>query len=89
MIVCDDRDLGIGFKRFRNGPMLNLCMPAKVREDMAAEASSELLVIGDHEQYFHKEYFAWQPDYVEKVLLAASLAHAAGREFVFIEDTMS
>ena len=84
-----DRDVGIGFKRFRNGPMLNLCTPAKVREDMAAEASSELLVIGDHEQYFHKEYFAWQPDYVEKVLLAASLAHAAGRGFVFVEDTMS
>ena len=84
-----DRDVGIGFKRFRNGPMLNLCTPAKVREDMAAEASSELLVIGDHEQYFHREYFAWQPDYVEKVLLAASLAHSANREFVFIEDTMS
>ena len=84
-----DRDVGIGFKRFRNGPMLNLCTPAKVREDMAAEASRELIVIGDHEQYFYKEYFAWQQDYAEKVLLAASLAHAAGREFIFIEETMA
>ena len=84
-----DRDVGVGFKRFRNGPMLNLCTPTKVREDIAAEASSELLVIGDHEQYFYKEYYAWQPDYVEKVLLAASLAHAEGREFVFIEDTVT
>ena len=84
-----DRELGLGFKRFRNGPMLNLCTPEKVREDIAAEASSELLVIGDHEQYFHRDYYAWQPDYVEKVLLAASLAHADGREFAFVEDVAS
>jgi hypothetical protein len=82
-----DRDLGIGFKRFRNGPMLNLCDEAAVRSGMAAEKDRELLVIGDHEQYFYPDYFAYQPDYAAKVLLAAKLAKEAGREFVFIEDT--
>ena len=82
-----DRDVGIGFKRFRNGPMLNLCTPEKVRADMEDESSSELLVIGDHEQYFYSDYYAYQPDYVEKIFLAAQLAHVAGREFIFIEDT--
>ena len=29
-----DRELGVGFKRYRSGPMLNLCTPEKVREEM-------------------------------------------------------
>ena len=84
-----DRDVGIGFKRFRNGPMLNLCTPEKVRECMATESSSELLAFADHEQYFYRDYFAYQPDYVDKVLLASRLAHDAGRGFVFLEDTVA
>jgi hypothetical protein len=82
-----DLDLKIGFKRFRNGPMLNLCDEARVRSDMASERERELLVIGDHEQYFYQDYFAYQPDYAAKVLLAARLAKEDGREFIFIEDT--
>ena len=69
--------------------MLNLCTPDKVRAGMAAEGSSEILVFADHEQYFYRDYYAWQPDYVEKIMLAASLAHAAGREFIFIVDTVA
>jgi len=82
-----DRDVGIGFKRFRNGPMLNLCTPDQVRKEMAAVQGSELLLFADHEQYFYKDYLAYQPDYVEKILLAAKLAHEAGRDFIFIEET--
>ena len=82
-----DRDLGLGFKRFRNGPMLNLCTPDKVRAEMAAVAASELVAFADHEQYFYKDYYAYQPDYAEKILLAAALVQGDGRAFIFIEDT--
>ena len=68
--------------------LLNLCTPATVREEMAAASGSELLVFADHEQYFYRGYFAYQPDYVEKVFVAAKAAHDAGRAFVFIEDTV-
>ena len=68
--------------------MLNLCTPAKVREEMAAAQGCELLAFADHEQYFYKDYLAYQPDYVEKILLAAKIAHDAGRGFIFIEDTV-
>lgn len=84
-----DRDIGIGFKRFRSGPMLNLCTPEKVREEMAAAQGHELLAFADHEQYFYKDYYAYQPDYAEKILLAAKLASDAGRDFVFMEDTVA
>ena len=68
--------------------MLNLCTPAKVRAEMAAAQADELLVFADHEQYFYADYYAYQPDYVEKVFLAAQLAQAAGYGFVFVEDTV-
>ncbi len=84
-----DRDVGIGFKRFRCGPMLNLCTPNQVRKEMAAAQGCAFLVFADHEQYFYRDYFAYQPDYVEKIGLASSLANAAGREFIFIEDTVA
>jgi len=84
-----DRDVGVCFKRFRNGPMLNLCTPAKVREEMAAVQGSEFLMFANHEQYFYKDYFAYQPDYAEKIILAAKIAHQAGRDFIFIEETAS
>ena len=67
--------------------MLNLCTPDKVREEMAAAQKYDLLVFADHEQYFYRDYYAYQPDYAEKILLAAQLANASGREFIFIEDT--
>ena len=82
-----DRDIGVGFKRFRNGPMLNLCTPEKVRMEMAAAQRGELLMFADHEQYFYQDYFAYQPDYVEKILLAAKLAQDAGYGFIFLEET--
>ena len=83
-----DRDLGVGFKRYRSGPMLNLCTPEKVREEMDAAQKYDLLAFADHEQYFYSDYYAYQPDYAEKILLAARLANASGREFIFIEDTV-
>ena len=67
--------------------MLNLCTPEKVRKEMAAAQGSELLMFADHEQYFYRDYFAYQPDYVEKIFLAAKLAHEAGRDFIFLEET--
>ena len=82
-----DRDIGIGFKRFRNGPMLNLCTPEKVRMEMAMAQGGDLLMFADHEQYFYNDYFAHQPDYVEKILLAAKLAQDAGYGFIFLEET--
>ena len=60
----------------------------QVRKEMAAAQESELLMFADHEQYFYKDYLAYQPDYVEKILLAAKLAHAAGYGFIFLEETV-
>ena len=67
--------------------MLNLCTLEKVHAEMAAVLESEFLMFADHEQYFYKDYFAYQPDYAEKILIAAKLAHEDGRDFIFIEDT--
>ena len=84
-----DRDLGVGFKRFRSGPMINLCPLDKIPEEMAEAADCELLAFADHEQYFYRDYFAYQPDHAERILLTAKIAHNQGRRYIFIEDLVS
>ena len=49
----------------------------------------ELIIFGDHEQYFFKDYFAYQPDYVEKILVAAKWLKENGYKFLFIEDAVA
>jgi hypothetical protein len=48
----------------------------------------ELIVFADHEQYFFKDYFAYQPDYIDKILVSSKWLKDNGYSFVFIEDTV-
>ena len=36
-----------------------------------------------HEQFFYPDYYAYQPDYMKKVLLAAEIVSQNGYEFIF------
>ena len=44
------------------------------------------VVYSYHEQYFHKDYLAWQSDYAEKVMLCARMLHDAGYRYIFFAD---
>ena len=84
-----DRVTGLGFKRFRSGPMLNLEKLADVEPEMAkAAAKHDVLVFACHEQYFFRDYLAYQPDYAEKFRIASKYAHDHGFKFIFVEDTV-
>lgn len=39
-----------------------------------------------HEEYWFKDYFAYQPDSREKLLTAVKMVHDAGYTYAFIED---
>ena len=39
-----------------------------------------------HEEYFYPEYFAYQPDYADKVMKAAEIVHRYGYEYFFVEE---
>ena len=53
---------------------------------MAKVIGKEFLIHATHEEYWFKDYFAYQPDSREKLLTAVKAVHDAGYQYAFIED---
>jgi hypothetical protein len=65
-----DRETGLGFKKFSVGPCLNLTPLDEIEEECIAKGieSAEFFGYATHEQYFYPDYYAYQPDYAEKII---------------------
>ncbi|MBR6524067.1 MAG: hypothetical protein IKT39_05630 [Clostridia bacterium] len=81
-----DEKTGLNFKKLDDNFDLNLFNVGELKEELEKRSGYELMCIGNHEQYFHKDYFAYQPEYEEKIYLMAKTLKDAGRECIFIED---
>ena len=57
-----------------------------LRADTAKLLGREHLGFSTHEQYFFKDYLAYQPDYMEKVMVMCEMMRANGYRFIFLED---
>jgi hypothetical protein len=85
-----DHDTGMAFKHlFNDAPVLNLVDVPTLKADINKLLGKEMLVFADHEQYFFKEYFAYQSDYMEKVLVMSEMMAKNGYGFVFLEDLVA
>ena len=85
-----DPATGMAFKHlFNDAPVLNLVDVPTLRADIGKLLGKECLVFSDHEQYFFKEYFAYQRDYMEKVMVMSEMMAANGYRFIFIEDLVA
>ena len=85
-----DADTGMAFKHlFNDAPVLNLVDVPTLKADTAKLIGREHLVFSTHEQYFFKDYFAYQPDYMEKVMVMSEMMRANGYRFLFIEDLVA
>ena len=81
---------GMAFKHlFNDAPVLNLVDVPTLRADITKMLCKEHLVFSDHEQYFFKDYFAYQSDYMEKVMVMSEMMAANGYRFIFIEDLVA
>lgn len=66
--------------------VLNL-IPLKILEDeLSKYTHQEYLSIGNHEQYYYADYYAYQPDYADKIYTMGKIMKQNGFEFVFAED---
>jgi len=82
-----DRKTGLAFKRlFNDAPVLNLVDVPTLKADIDAVLGREHLVFSDHEQYFYRDYLAYQPDYAEKILVMAERLSVQGYSFILNED---
>ena len=85
-----DPDTGMSFQTAWSLPMscLNLQTLVGLPADFAAVNGDEFVCYGNHEQYFFGDYFAHQPDYMEKELVAARLFRENGYSFCFMEEML-
>ena len=82
-----DGDTGMTFKHlFGDAPVLNLVDVPTLRSDTEKLLGKEHLVFSDHEQYFFKDYLAYQSDYMEKIMVMSEMMAKNGYGFIFIED---
>ena len=85
-----DRETGIGMKELEDFQPLaagiNLYTLKTLLPTMEKYAENKFFVYGNHEQYFFKDYLAYQPEYMEKEMLVAQTLKARGHRFVFMEE---
>ena len=82
-----DKATGCNFMSFHSGaPCLNLYRLEDIPARMRLAIGKEFLVHATHEEYWYKDYFAYQPDSREKLLTAVKMVHDAGYAYSFIED---
>ena len=83
-----DPDTGMRFRNCCTAPMscLNLQPLKDIPRDLDAVAGQEFVCYGNHEQYFFKDYFLYQPDYMEREMLVAKTLSSRGYRFIFMED---
>lgn len=85
-----DLDTGMAFKHlFNDAPVLNLVDVPTLKADISKLLGRELLVFSNHEQYFFKDYFAYQSDYMEKIMVMSEMMAKNGYGFIFIEDLVA
>lgn len=83
-----DEGTGIRYRQFGGGPCLNLHTVEDIHDKLIAEieAGHEYIGVGNHEQYFYPEYFAYQPDMGDKFRMMAKTLHDAGYTFITADD---
>jgi hypothetical protein len=81
----------MGFRDFCTRPMscINIHSIPKLKECLDEVKDAEFVGYGNHEQYFFKEYFAYQSDYAEKILVMSEMMANNGYGFIFIEDLVA
>ena len=81
-----DPETGMCFKRTCDGIVLNLFTNEELKAELATRLEDELVGIGNHEQYFYPDYFAYQPEYSEKIYTVGKMMSESGHESIFLEQ---
>lgn len=86
MKYIKDEETGMIFRRLDGGPWLNLCKYEEIEADFAPILGKEYIGYMTHEQYFYEDYYAYQPDFAEKLYLAAKIVHENGYRFITADE---
>ena len=80
-----DEELGMCYTTAAQA-VLNLIPLEILEEELSKFTGQEYLSVGNHEQYYYSDYYAYQKDYAEKIYTMGRVLKDAGFEFVFAEE---
>ena len=80
-----DPQTGMGYTTAAQA-VLNLIPLDIMEEELLKYTGQEYLSIGNHEQYYYSDYYAYQPDYAEKIYTMGKVMKENGFEFIFAEE---
>lgn len=83
-----DEETGLRFRGLGGGPCLNLYTLDAIRETLERLIGEgrEYIGVATHEQYFYEDYYAYQPDYAEKIYLMAKTLTEAGHRWITCDE---
>lgn len=84
----EDKEMNICIKTFLNGPLHNASTLEGIEEEMQSYAKYDFVGWATHEQYFYPEYYAYQPEYEEKLTIACEVLKRNNFEFIFVEELL-
>lgn len=85
-VSLKDAETGLRFRSLSGGPCINLNSQQDIREALATLKDCAFVGTGSHEQYFYPDYYAYQPDYAQKIYLLAELLHGYGFRFITADE---
>ncbi len=80
-----DKEIGMCYTTVAQ-VVLNLVSLEITESEISKFINQEYITIGTHEQYFYSDYYAYQPDYAEKIYTMGRIMKENGFEFIFGED---
>ena len=83
-----DEKTGLKMKKFCNSLVLNLFSDDDLKDALESRISDELIGTLTHEQYFYKDYYAYQPEYEQKIYTLGKTMKEAGIIPIFPEDIL-
>lgn len=81
-----DKETTLRFKQLGGGPCLNLNSLENIEERLRELIGNEFIGMATHEQYFYSDYYAYQPDYPEKVYLFSKILKENGYQFITADE---
>lgn len=77
---------GLGFRKLGYGPCLNHHTQESLLEGLDKINGNDYIGLATHEQYFYPDYYAYQPDYPEKIYLMSKTLNSYGYRFITAEE---
>lgn len=81
-----DKKTGLLFKKLDDNFDLNLFNLQELEQELERRKEHTLMCIGNHEQYFFKDYYAYQSEYEEKIYTMAQKLKEDNRKCIFIHE---